>query len=99
MTRIWSIGPPSHHCPVKNQIKSIPGSYPFFAVCRSNRYTIKLASKPCPETIFGSVWEELVYIGDNPAKDFVNLNGVGAKTIRVLIGMHADMHALLAHDA
>lgn len=44
-------------------------------------------------------WEELVYIGDNPAKDFVNLNWVGAKTIRVLTGMHADIHALPGHDA
>lgn len=44
-------------------------------------------------------WDELVYIGDNPAKDFVSLNQVGAKTIRVLTGAHADVRALPNHDA
>ena len=31
-------------------------------------------------------WEELIYVGDNPHKDFVNLNENGAKTIRVRTG-------------
>jgi len=44
-------------------------------------------------------WDELVYVGDNPAKDFVSLNQVGAKTIRVLTGAHADVRALSSHDA
>jgi putative hydrolase of the HAD superfamily len=33
-------------------------------------------------------WEEMVYVGDNPKKDFVNLNTLGMKTIRVLTGEH-----------
>ena len=44
-------------------------------------------------------WNELVYVGDNPAKDFVSLNQVGAKTIRVLTGAHADVRAFPGHDA
>jgi len=44
-------------------------------------------------------WDELVYVGDNPAKDFVNLNQVGAKTIRVLTGMHSNVLAKPNHDA
>ena len=33
-------------------------------------------------------WSEIVYIGDNPLKDFVNLNKVGAQTVRILKGPH-----------
>ena len=31
-------------------------------------------------------WNDLVYVGDNPNKDFVNLNSVGARTIQVMTG-------------
>ena len=31
-------------------------------------------------------WNELVYVGDNPNKDFVGLNSVGARTIQVMTG-------------
>lgn len=34
---------------------------------------------------------EIVYIGDNPAKDFVGIKPHGCKTIRVLTGMHKDV--------
>ena len=50
------------------------------------------ASKPalkCFESIkeIESVdWDQIVYIGDDPNKDFVNLNKVGAKTIRRRFG-------------
>lgn len=37
----------------------------------------------------GVDWEEMVYVGDNPAKDFVNLNRLKMQTIRVLSGRHA----------
>lgn len=40
-----------------------------------------------------SDWRSLIYIGDNPLKDFVNLNLMGSLTIRVLTGMHKDMNA------
>lgn len=44
-------------------------------------------------------WQELVYIGDNPNKDFVNLNKVNAITIRVLQGDFASVKAAQGYDA
>lgn len=58
------------------------------------RYGLK-ASKPsliCFEKIKKiekTEWEKLVYIGDNPKKDFLNLNKVNALTIRILQGDYA----------
>jgi len=36
-------------------------------------------------------WEDLVYIGDDPKKDFVNLKPLGVTTIRVLRGRYAEI--------
>ena len=36
-------------------------------------------------------WEDLVYIGDNPSKDFVSLKKVNAKTIRILKGNYSKV--------
>lgn len=47
----------------------------------------------------GCRWEELVHIADNPAKDFVNLNPLGVRTVRVLTGSHAAVRAARGHDA
>lgn len=44
-------------------------------------------------------WRDMVYIGDNPAKDFVNLNKLGMKTIRVRTGVHRDVIAKPGYDA
>lgn len=44
-------------------------------------------------------WSELVYVGDNPAKDFVNLNKQGAHTVRVLTGGFASTKAKPGFDA
>ena len=44
-------------------------------------------------------WGDLIYIGDNPMKDFVNLNKVGAKTIRLRQGMFKDYKAQAGYDA
>lgn len=42
---------------------------------------------------------ELVYIGDNPNKDFVNLKKEGFKTIRLRRGMFKDVNLGLAYEA
>lgn len=47
----------------------------------------------------GCAWSGVVYVGDNPAKDFVNLNQLGATTVRVLTGMHKDVRAKEGFDA
>ena len=36
-------------------------------------------------------YEDLFYIGDNPNKDFINLNKAGANTIRVLTGNYKNV--------
>lgn len=44
-------------------------------------------------------WEDMVYVGDNPSKDFVGLNPLGACTVRVLTGAHAHTLAKPSFDA
>ena len=44
-------------------------------------------------------WNELVYVGDNPAKDFIQLNKVGALTIRVKTGSYSGVSAEKEFDA
>lgn len=70
----------------------------------TNRYG-RASAKPslrCFELICRrekSEWEGLVYIGDNPAKDFVSLNRAGAHTVRVLTGRHAEDPAPAGYEA
>jgi putative hydrolase of the HAD superfamily len=64
----------------------------------------RAAAKPstlCFERILAAekgAWSDLVYVGDNPAKDFVSLNARGAFTVRVLTGCHAGAAANPGHD-
>ena len=44
-------------------------------------------------------WEDLIYVGDNPAKDFVTLNKFGATTIRVLTGEYRLDYPKHTYDA
>ncbi|WP_296662674.1 HAD family hydrolase [Paraburkholderia sp.] len=44
-------------------------------------------------------WTDLIYVGDNPAKDFVGLNPIGVRTIRVKTGGHANVLAKPGFDA
>lgn len=44
-------------------------------------------------------WHEMIYIGDNPAKDFVNLKPLGVHTVRVLTGVHRTTKATPGYDA
>ena len=47
----------------------------------------------------GCEWQDMIYVGDNPAKDFVKLNPLGMTTVRVLTGTHSKVPALAGHDA
>ena len=49
--------------------------------------------------IEGCAWTDMAYIGDNPAKDFVNLNPLGVLTVRVMTGEHARVVAKPGFDA
>ena len=44
-------------------------------------------------------WSNMIYIGDNPKKDFVGLNAVGADTIRVLTGPFKNLKTSKKFDA
>ena len=44
-------------------------------------------------------WTDMFYVGDNPAKDFVNLNSLGVHTIRVKTGEHREVIAKKGFDA
>lgn len=44
-------------------------------------------------------WSDMVYVGDNPSKDFVGLNALGTLTVRVLTGTHASTQAKPSYDA
>lgn len=43
--------------------------------------------------------EEVVYIGDNPLKDFLGIRPLGFRTIRVLTGQHRQVRVRPEHDA
>lgn len=63
------------------------------------------ASKPslhCFEIIKhveGVDWEKIIYIGDDPNKDFINLKKVGAKTIRLRVGRFKNTTLDSKHEA
>ena len=42
---------------------------------------------------------DLVYIGDNPKKDFLNIKKDGFKTVRVLTGEHKEVEVPLEYEA
>ena len=44
-------------------------------------------------------WNDIVYIGDNPYKDFINLNKVGAQTVRVMKGPYMNVAIDKEYDA
>lgn len=44
-------------------------------------------------------WMDLVYIGDDPKKDFVNLKPLGVKTIRVMTGRYSGLEVSKDFDA
>lgn len=93
-----------HKIVQQNKITAL-GLTPYFKrIFITHRFGIKHAkpSTYCFELIKKAErcsWKELVYIGDNPAKDFVNLNKKGAGTIRILTGCHKNMKAKTGFDA
>ncbi|MBT7901782.1 MAG: HAD family hydrolase [Candidatus Marinimicrobia bacterium] len=44
-------------------------------------------------------WNQMVYVADDPNKDFVNLNPLGVKTIRVLTGRFKNQKSKKGYDA
>lgn len=87
-----------------NKLKAL-GIAPLFRHCYlTHRYGIAHA-KPSPRCFElirrreRCAWEDLAYVGDNPAKDFVNLNPPGVQTVRVLTGQHRNVVAKPGFEA
>ena len=77
----------------RNKVKALNIESLFEKVFITHRYGLRHAkpSTHCFELIRARercAWTDMVYVGDNPAKDFVNLNKLGVQTIRVLTGNH-----------
>lgn len=87
-----------------NKIDAL-GIAPLFRHCYiTHRYGVASAkpSLRCFELIKARErcdWADMAYIGDNPSKDFVSLNAIGAHTIRVKTGMHKDAVAKPGFEA
>ncbi len=86
------------------KVQALNISHYFKRVFITHRFGVQHAkpSTYCFEKIKqaeGCEWEDMVYIGDNPAKDFVNLKSLGMQTVRVLTGVHSKAVATANFDA
>lgn len=93
-----------HKIVQKNKVEALGLFAEFRRVLITHRFGIRHA-KPSPHCFErirqaeGCSWANMVYVGDNPAKDFVNLRPLGALTVRVQTGGHRDVVARPGHDA
>lgn len=63
--------------------KAKPSPYCFLKICEQE--------KVAPQ--------EVVYIGDNPRKDFVGIKPLGFKTVRIMQGQHRDLRLPAEYEA
>ena len=88
----------------EKKIKSLNIEEYFKKIFITHRYGTKNA-KPslyCFEIIKkieGCDWADMIYIGDDPTKDFVSLNEVGAHTVRLLKGRLSKKRVTKVFDA
>ncbi len=86
------------------KVKSLKIDKYFRHMIVTHNYGLKHA-KPSPYCFHKILqWEnaipqDLVYIGDNPKKDFVNLKKDGFRTVRVMTGEHKDVEAQFKYEA
>ena len=87
-----------------NKVKALGLQSRFSQIFITHRYGIRHA-KPsihCFELIQKRercAWSEMFYVGDNPEKDFVNLNPLGVHTIRVATGEQSAVVSKEGFDA
>lgn len=93
-----------HKLVQQNKVQAL-GIAPLFAkVFITHRYGVRHAkpSTHCFERIRERercAWSDMVYVGDNPAKDFVGLRPLGVRTVRVRTGDHLGVQAKPGHEA
>ena len=83
----------------------IPCIKPFFKrIYYTNEYGIKF-NKPSLHC-FNKIkklencnYSDMIYVGDNPFKDFFNCNKAGIKTVRVMRGMYKEIKLSKFYDA
>lgn len=87
-----------------NKIKALGLTDVMKACLITHRYGIQNA-KPSPYC-FLKICErekvapkEVVYIGDNPRKDFVGIKPLGFKTVRIMQGQHRDLRLPAEYEA
>ncbi|WP_419569566.1 HAD family hydrolase [Rheinheimera sp.] len=93
-----------HKIVQKNKVDALGITSLFKRVFITHRFGIEHAkpSTYCFELIKkaeGCDWKDMVYIGDNPAKDFVNLNKLGMRTVWVRTGVHRKTEAKPGYEA
>lgn len=88
----------------KNKVKKLNLHNYFDRIMITNTYGLKY-NKPnlmvfsLVKKEFKVSWKNICYIGDNPYKDFVNLNKVGALTIRINRGVYKNKFLNNEYDA
>lgn len=88
----------------RRKIEALGIAHLFRKVFVTHQYGIAHA-KPSPRCFEhirareGCDWKDMVYVGDNPAKDFVALNRLGGHTVRVLTGGHRKVVARPGYEA
>jgi putative hydrolase of the HAD superfamily len=93
-----------HKLVQQNKVQALGIESLFSKVFITHRYGVK-NSKPsiyCFERIRSLEkcnWSQMVYVGDNPNKDFVNLTPLGVQTVRVLTGEYKDLLAKPGYEA
>lgn len=93
-----------HKIVQKNKIDALQISPYFKKIYLTHRFGIKY-EKPstyCFQKICSEErcsWDEVVYVGDNPLKDFIGLNRLNANTVRIHRGSYKDMVVDEQHDA
>lgn len=104
LARHYYIVTDGHKVAQYNKVKALDLEERCVKAFITHRYGIK-HSKPSPfcfqriKQRAGCDWKDMIYVGDNPAKDFIGLNPLGVRTVRVLTGGHRDVQALPGHEA
>jgi putative hydrolase of the HAD superfamily len=86
------------------KIRALGIKHFFNKIYITNRYGIK-AAKPALycflkiKKLEKCDWSDMVYVGDDPSKDFIALNKVGVHTVRVHSGRYAAVKAKQFHGA
>ncbi len=78
-------------------LRGAPGSKVSLSVVRGNPSDPHVFDLICRRE--GLTPDQVIYVGDNPRKDFVGIKPLGFRTVRILRGNYAHLAADAAHEA